>query len=126
MPDIEFLADMNISPSTVKQLRKKGWDIVRISEILDRQSTDIKIINYAKEHNKVIITQDLDFSMLLAVRGYTKPSVINLRVQNARADFITKRIVTAVSLMEEELRDGVIVTVDETSVRYRSLPIKLA
>ena len=59
MPDIEFLADTNISPSTVKQLRKKGWDIVRISEILDRKSTDIKIINYAKEHNKVIITQDL-------------------------------------------------------------------
>jgi predicted nuclease of predicted toxin-antitoxin system len=126
VPDIEFLADMNISPSTVKQLRKKGWDIVRISEILDRKSTDIKIINYAKEHNKVIITQDLDFSMLLAVRGYTKPSVINLRLENARSDFITKRIIAAVSLMEKELRDGIIVTVDETSVRYRNLPIKLA
>lgn len=126
MPDIEFLADMNISPSTVKQLKKQGWNIVRISEILDSKSTDIRIINYAKEHNKVIITQDLDFSMLLAVRGYTKPSVINLRVENARSDFITKRIVAAVSLMEKELRDGIIVTVDETSVRYRNLPIKLS
>ena len=126
MPDIEFLADMNISPSTVKQLKKQGWNIVRISEILDSKSTDIRIINYAKEHNKVIITQDLDFSMLLAVRGYTKPSVINLRVDNARSDFITKRIVAAVSLMEKELRDGIIVTVDETSVRYRNLPIKLS
>jgi len=125
VPDIEFLADMNISPSTVKQLKKQGWNIVRISEILDSKSTDIRIINYAKEHNKVIITQDLDFSMLLAVRGYTKPSVINLRVENARSDFITKRIVAAVSLMEKELRDGIIVTVDETSVRYRNLPIKL-
>ena len=126
MPDIDFLADMNISPSTVKQLKKQGWNIVRISEILDSKSTDIRIINYAKEHNKVIITQDLDFSMLLAVRGYTKPSVINLRVENARSDFITKRIVAAVSLMEKELRDGIIVTVDETSVRYRNLPIKLS
>jgi len=126
VPDIEFLADMNISPSTVKQLKKQGWNIVRISEILDSKSTDIRIINYAKEHNKVIITQDLDFSMLLAVRGYTKPSVINLRVDNARSDFITKRIVAAVSLMEKELRDGIIVTVDETSVRYRNLPIKLS
>jgi predicted nuclease of predicted toxin-antitoxin system len=126
VPDIEFLADMNISPSTVKQLKKQGWNIVRISEILDSKSTDIRIINYAKEHNKVIITQDLDFSMLLAVRGYTKPSVINLRVENARSDFITKRIVAAVSLMEKELRDGIIVTVDETSVRYRNLPIKLS
>jgi len=126
VPDIDFLADMNISPSTVKQLKKQGWNIVRISEILDSKSTDIRIINYAKEHNKVIITQDLDFSMLLAVRGYTKPSVINLRVENARSDFITKRIVAAVSLMEKELRDGIIVTVDETSVRYRNLPIKLS
>jgi len=126
MPDIQFLADMNISPVTVKQLKKQGWNIVRISEILDRKSTDIKIINYAREHNKVIITQDLDFSMLLAVRGYTKPSVINLRVENARSDFITKRIIAVVSLMEKELRDGIIVTVDETSLRYRNLPIKLA
>ena len=126
MPDIEFLADMNISPVTVKQLKKQGWNVVRISAILDRKSTDIKIINYAREHNKVIITQDLDFSMLLAVRGYTKPSVINLRVENARSDFITKRIIAVVSLMEKELRDGIIVTVDETSVRYRNLPIKLA
>lgn len=125
MPDIAFLADMNISPATVEQLKKSGWNIVRVSEIMDEKSTDIEIINYAREHNKVIITQDLDFSLLLAVRGYEKPSVINISVDNARSDFITKRIVDVVALMEKELLEGIVVTVDETSVRYRNLPIRL-
>ena len=125
MPDIEFLADMNISPVTVKQLKNRGWNIVRVSEIMDETSTDATIINYAREHNKVIITQDLDFSLLLAVWGYEKPSVINLRVDNADSDFITKRIIDVVALMEKELLEGIVVTVDETSVRYRNLPIRL-
>ena len=80
MPDIEFLANMNISPITVEQLKKRGWGIVRVSEVMDSKSKDITIIAYAREHNKVIITQDLDFSMLLAVREYENPSVINLRL----------------------------------------------
>jgi len=52
VPDIEFLADMNISPSTVKQLKKQGWNIVRISEILDSKSTDIRIIIMQKSITK--------------------------------------------------------------------------
>lgn len=29
MPELRFLADMNISPQTVLALREKGWDIIR-------------------------------------------------------------------------------------------------
>jgi len=57
---LQFLANMNISPLTVGQLRTRGWDITRVSEI-----------------------------------------------------------------MEKELEEGVVITVDETSARYRNLPIRL-
>jgi len=83
MPDLEFIADMNISPLTVDELRKKGWDIVRVSEIMSVKTKDIEILIFAKKNNKVLISQYLDFSMLLAVGGYQKPSVINLRLNNA-------------------------------------------
>lgn len=124
MPKVEFLANMNISPLTVDRLRKLGWDIVRVSEIMDVKTKDIKLINYARKNNKVFITQDLDFSMLLAISGYEKPSVINLRLENAKPDFITNRIIEVVSELEKELEEGIVASVDEISSRYRNLPIR--
>lgn len=123
MPDLEFIADMNISPLTVDELRKKGWDIVRVSEIMSVKTKDIEILIFAKKNNKVLISQDLDFSMLLAVGGYQKPSVINLRLNNATPNFITTRIIEIVYEMVKELQEGIVVSVDETSARFRNLPI---
>ncbi len=99
MPKLEFLANMNISPLTVDELRKLGWDIIRIPEIMDRKSEDAEILNYARTHNKVVITQDIDFSALLAVGGYEKPSVRNLRLENARPDFVTSRVIEVIAEM---------------------------
>ena len=115
---------MNISPLTVNEIRNKGWDIVRVNEVMDVKSKDIDILAYARVLDKVIITHDLDFSLLLAVGGYEKPSVINLRIEDARPESITSRIVEVVLEMEKELEEGIVVSVDEISARCRSLPIK--
>ena len=125
MPRLEFLANMNISPLTVEQLRKHGWNIVRVSEVMNKESKDIDILAYAQKQNKVVVTQDLDFSAILALSGYGKPSLINLRLENPRPDLVTTRIIDVVSTMEKELEEGVVVTVDETSARYRNLPMRL-
>jgi predicted nuclease of predicted toxin-antitoxin system len=122
---LEFLANMNISPLTVQQLRARGWNITRVSEVMEKESKDIEILIYAQKQNKIVITQDLDFSTLLALRGYTKPSVINLRLENPRPGFVSARVVDVVSMMEKELQEGVVITIDETSARYRNLPIRL-
>jgi predicted nuclease of predicted toxin-antitoxin system len=116
---------MNISPMTVQALRNHGWDIIRVSEVMDEKSTDIDVLLYAQKQNRVVITQDLDFSQILALRGYAKPSLINLRFENARPDFVTALIIDVVSSMEKELEEGVVVSVDETSARYKNLPIRL-
>ena len=92
---------------------------------MDEKSKDIDVLVYAQKQNKVVITQDLDFSQILALRGYAKPSLINLRFENASPDFVTARIIDVVSSMEKELEEGVVVTVDETSARYKNLPIRL-
>ena len=125
MPKARFLANMNISPITVETLRNDGWDIIRVSKVMDERSKDIDVLLYAQKQNRVVITQDLDFSEILALKGYAKPSLINLRFENARPDFVTARIIDVVSSMEKELEEGVVVTVDETSARYRNLPIRL-
>ena len=123
MPELSFLADMNISPLTVFQLRGRGWDIVRVSDLMDKSTKDLDLLEYARRHNMVIITHDLDFSMLLALKGYEKPSLINVRLEEARPDYVTSRIIDTVSALEPELTRGAVVTVDETSARYRHLPL---
>lgn len=123
MGELSFLADMNISPLTVSQLKGRGWKIIRSSDVMDKSAKDLDLLEYARRRNMVIITQDLDFSMLLAVKGYEKPSLINVRLEEARPDHVTSRIIDAVSEMEPELMKGAVVSVDETSVRYRHLPI---
>ncbi len=123
MDKLKFLADMNLSPLTVSQLRQHGWNIRRVSECMAETTADIDILVYARAHELTIITQDLDFSSLLAIGGYEKPSVISLRVEQPRPAYITQRVIDVVTTLEDELADGIIVSVDEDSIRYRTLPI---
>jgi predicted nuclease of predicted toxin-antitoxin system len=114
---------MNLSPLTVSQLRERGWGIIRVSEVMDARTDDIDILNYARDHNQVVITNDLDFSELLAVNGCDSPSVINLRLENMYPGFVTQRIIDVVSQLEDELKKGIVVSVDDSSARFRNLPI---
>jgi len=121
---LEFIADMNISPLTVNQLREKGLKIKRVSEIMDARTSDMDILEYAHVKNQVIISYDLDFSELLAIHGYDHPSLINLRTDDMSPDFATGRIMEIVTALETELKEGIVASVDNTSIRFRSLPIK--
>jgi predicted nuclease of predicted toxin-antitoxin system len=114
---------MNLSPLTVSQLRERGWEIIRVSEVMDARTDDIDILNYARDHNQVVITNDLDFSELLAVNGCDSPSVINSRLENMYPGFVTQRIIDIVSQLEDELKKGIVVSVDDRSARFRNLPI---
>lgn len=64
MFDLRFLADMNISPLSIKRLQDRGWDIFRVSEFMEPSAKDTAILEFARQENRVIITQDLDFSKL--------------------------------------------------------------
>ena len=80
MSGIRFLANMNISPKTVDFLSKQGWDIIRVSNILPVNASDQEILDIARQERRVVVTQDLDFSALLALGGYDRPSLITLRL----------------------------------------------
>jgi predicted nuclease of predicted toxin-antitoxin system len=123
LPQLKFIVDMNLSPLTVGQLGERGWKIIRVSDVMDARTDDIDILNYARDHNQVVITNDLDFSELLAVNGCDSPSVINLRLENMYPGFVTQRIIDIVSQLEDELKKGIVVSVDDISARFRNLPI---
>jgi predicted nuclease of predicted toxin-antitoxin system len=71
----------------------------------------------------VIITQDLDFSALLALGGYSRPSLITLRLSNTDPNIVTQRPLQTMHQVEAVLQQGSAVTVDDKTVRIRKLPI---
>ncbi|MDO9287769.1 MAG: DUF5615 family PIN-like protein [Thermodesulfovibrionales bacterium] len=121
---LKFIADIHISPITIEELKKRGHNIIRITEKLPPTSTDNEIIQLAYQEQAVIITQDLDFSAIIAQSGLNSPSVISLRVANAKPDMITRLLTTVLPRIEVELTEGAIVSIDEKEYRIRKLPVK--
>ena len=120
---LRFLADMNLSPLTVDALQQEGWNIVRVSTLLPATTTDSDILEFARQESRVIITQDLDFSALLALGGYDQPSLVTLRLSNTDPTLVTQRLLQIISQIEVALHQGSAVTVDDKTVRIRKLPI---
>ena len=123
MPDLRFLADMNISPLTVQELKERGWNVARVSDVLQANARDEDILSFARRNNMVLITQDLDFSALLAIGGYAGPSVISLRLEEPNPLSVVGRLVDVVLEIGGQLTEGIIVSVDESCARHRNLPI---
>ena len=124
VPRLRFLADMNLSPITVDILQREGWDMVRVSTLLPANASDAEILVLARRQNRVVVTQDLDFSALLALGGYAQPSLITLRLSNTDPSLVTERLRQIAPQSEQALEEGSAVTVDDSSLRIRRLPIR--
>jgi predicted nuclease of predicted toxin-antitoxin system len=121
--NIRLLADVHISPKTVGDLQKQGYEIMRSSEVLPANAPDINILEFARIENWVVLTQDLDFSMLVALSKYSQPSLITLRLSSAKPDIVTKRLLDVLSQIEKTLQEGSAITVQDESIRIRKLPV---
>jgi predicted nuclease of predicted toxin-antitoxin system len=79
---VRYLADHHISQRTVSLLRARGFDIYRASDVLPVNAEDLEILELARREDRTVVSQDLDYSALLASKGYNRPSVISLRLHN--------------------------------------------
>ena len=120
---LRFLVDMNLPSKTVINLQQQGWDVLRVSQVLPMNAEDSEILEFARQQNRVIITQDLDFSSLLALGGYGKPSLITFRLSAPDSETITRKLLDILPHIEDRLAEGCAVTIDDRRVRVRRLPI---
>ncbi len=63
---MKLLVDMNLSPSSVERLVRHGFEAVHWSTIGAATAPDVEILTWANEHHFIVITNDLDFSAILA------------------------------------------------------------
>jgi predicted nuclease of predicted toxin-antitoxin system len=83
---VKLLVDMNLSPSWVERLARHGFEAVHWSTIGAATAPDLEILSWANEHKFVLITNDLDFSAILAASAGGSPSVVQIRTQDLLSD----------------------------------------
>lgn len=120
---MRLLADLHISPRTVDFLRSLGHDVVRVDEILPPTVPDALIVARAIEERRTVLTQDLDFSAIIALAGKNVPSLISLRLSTSRVEHVNTVLRDVLSALESDVTAGVIVTVEDARIRSRRLPI---
>lgn len=120
---MKFLADMGVSMRTVTWLRQQGHEAIHLREEGLQRLPDDQILAKGKAEDRIVLTFDLDFGYLLAVSKASLPSVVIFRLNDERAENVNQRLAAVLALCESELLAGAVVTVTETRVRVRRLPI---
>jgi predicted nuclease of predicted toxin-antitoxin system len=81
------------------------------------------LLNWAAEHDCIVITADLDFPAILASTKARRPSVILIRSDRLSPESIGSAVLEAIRMAASELADGAIVTLDPARSRIRLLPL---
>jgi predicted nuclease of predicted toxin-antitoxin system len=111
-------------PTTVRFLRSLGHDVLRVDDLLAPTATDEAVVAAASRDGRYILTQDLDFSAIVALSGRTVPSVISLRLSSSRVERVNSVLQEVLSVVEPDLLQGAIVAVEDGRIRVRRLPIE--
>jgi predicted nuclease of predicted toxin-antitoxin system len=80
-------------------------------------------MQWATEHDRVVLTSDLDFGAILAATRQRRPSVLQLRSDLLTPQTIGRRVLAAIEETRQELAAGALVSVEASRARLRVLPL---
>ncbi|MGB5197916.1 MAG: DUF5615 family PIN-like protein [Candidatus Deferrimicrobium sp.] len=121
---MKLLVDMNLSPRWVGLLAGAGIEAAHWSTLGAKNAPDSEIMAYAGVNDYVVLTHDLNFSVILAATHGEKPSVVQIRADDVSPDVIGKQVIAALRQMASELEEGALLTVDPNRTRLRVLPLR--
>jgi predicted nuclease of predicted toxin-antitoxin system len=120
---MKLLIDMNLSAEWTEFLGTHGFEAVHWSRIGRAYEADETIMEHARQHGYIVLTEDLDFGLLLAQTGAQYPSVLQLRTQANLPFQIGDRVIGALQEFRTFLERGALLTFDVERLRTRKLPI---
>lgn len=121
---MRLLIDANLSPLVTGALLDAGHDVVHVADLGLLTASDLVILERAGDDERVVVSSDSDFAMLLATHGRRRPSLVLLRHLNELAPQEQARLLVAtLPAVADELARGAVVTLARGRVRVRSLPL---
>jgi predicted nuclease of predicted toxin-antitoxin system len=104
-------------------LRTLGHDVVRVNEVFPATAGDKTIVSWAAKERRAVLTQDLDLSAIVALTGKNAPSLISLRLSSTRIEYVNALLQKILPDLENDVQVGTMVSVEDSRVRRRQLPI---
>ncbi len=120
---MKFLLDMGLARTTAVFLRDHGYDAVHLRDEGLQCLSDDRIIEKARQENRIILTHDLDFGRIVALSKQKTPSIITFRLDNMQPAYVNHYLSQALTRFHEELENGVLISIHEDIFRARPLPI---
>ena len=121
---MKFLVDNALSPRLAELLAEAGHDAVHVRTLGLHAACDSDLFDLAAGEGRTLVSADTDFGTLLALRRETRPSVILFRGRAPRRpDRQAALLLDNLSLISAELDAGAMVTIYETRLRIRRLPV---
>ena len=94
-----------------------GHDVVSALEIAPR-ATDESLLTWAREEQRILLTEDKDFGELVFVRRLPHPCIV--RFVDMRIEDKVAAMRDLIEIYGDSMRDGVLMVVTASRVRIRS------
>lgn len=120
---MKILLDEGLPRRAAARLRERGMDAIHVTEIAEAGTADFLILQEARTSERIVVTLDADFHALLAIHGWSSPSVIRIRREGLSADDVRDLVVRLINDHEEALQSGVALSVRAHLVGIRKLPL---
>lgn len=120
---MRFLVDNALSPFMARGLCLAGHDAVHVRDVGMAAASDEEIMAAAVRENRIVLTADTDFGMLLASSKATLPSVVIFRQSDKRPPRVLELFLANLSRIEGPLGQGAVVVFQDRRVRVRNLPL---
>jgi predicted nuclease of predicted toxin-antitoxin system len=120
---VRILVDMGVDIRVADWLRRQGHDAVHLRDEGLQRMPNGEIFEKAIAEDRIILTCDLDFGEIAAALKDALGKILRLRLHDARAANVIRRLTTVLPRVEAELAAGAVVIVEEARHRIRALPI---
>lgn len=93
---MRIIANENVIPSAIVELRVRGYDVVAVKETMEG-ATDEEILAFAQAENRLVLTHDKDFGELAFRFGLPATSgVLLIRLSGSGPSVDAKHVVSVV------------------------------
>lgn len=116
---MKVFLDENISPLHARELRAHGYDAVAVIEAGLSGASDERVLDFAIQEDRILLTLDADFANVLRFRAENTPGLVRLRLHRPTEQAIRDTLRRALLLLKNvDLRDRLAI-VDPNKIRIR-------